>query len=73
MLLEELKQSNPIHVTSHFFKFDYYYLQLIIMDDCMHLLVSHCPIMLDISVSKHKCGRLTNTKISLGLGEKGRF
>ena len=36
-LLEELKQSNPLnvtsHITSHIFRFKNYFLQLIIMDD----------------------------------------
>ena len=38
-LLDEIKQRNPLNVTSHIFWFDNFSLQLIILDDFMKLLV----------------------------------
>ena len=38
-LLEELKLSNTLNLTSDIFRFDDYCLSLIIMNDCMQLLV----------------------------------
>ena len=53
-LLDELKQSNPLNVTSHIDRFDNYSLQLISMDDFMKLLVPKGLIMWEMSVSKLK-------------------
>ena len=61
-LLDELKQSNPLNVTSHIVRFDNYSLQLISMDDFMKLLVPKGLIMWEISVSKLKLKRLTIPK-----------
>ena len=51
-VLEELKQSNPLNLTSHIFRCKNYCLLLIIIGDYMQLLVPKWPIMWEISVSK---------------------